>query len=71
MVELRKLKAKMVERDVTAAELAKALEVDTSTLYRKFQNAEKLTVRDVRKMSEVLTLSADDITAIFFAPDVA
>jgi len=45
--------------------------VDTSTLYRKFQNAEKLTVRDVRKMSEVLTLSADDITAIFFAPDVA
>ena len=44
----RKLKAKLVEKDVSIADLATILNVDKSTVYRKFnKSGEAFTVSDV------------------------
>jgi len=67
MVETRKLKGKLVELGLTIADLAKALGVSTGTVYRKLQDPDRITVRDVRAISQTLELSADEMQAIFFA----
>ena len=47
----RKLKAKLVERDVSIADLANILNVDKSTVYRKFnKSGEAFTVSDVANL---------------------
>lgn len=71
MVDMRKLKARMVESGTGMPRLAEATSRSRSSLYRVLQHPEKLTVRDVRAIAATLRLSADDVQAIFFAPDVA
>ena len=68
----RKLKAKLVEQDVSIADLATILNVDKSTVYRKFNKAgESFTVSDVDKIAKALSLTYSDINEIFFANIVA
>lgn len=68
----RKLKAKLVERDVSIADLATILNVDKSTVYRKFNKAgEAFTISDVSKIAKALSLTYDDINDIFFTNTVA
>ena len=66
MVNIRKQKAKLVEKDISIIELANALGIDKSTVYRKInQSRENFTVKDVEKISNVLSLTYDDINDIF------
>ena len=66
MVNIRKQKAKLVEKDISIIELAKALGIDKSTVYRKINKSrENFTVKDVEKISNVLSLTYDDINDIF------
>jgi len=73
MVKVNKLKAKIVERDLSIQTVAKQLGMNRSTLYRKLKrgSGEAFTVGEVRKLSEILQLTPDEITEIFFSKDVA
>ncbi len=71
-MNIRKLKAKLVERDVSIADLASILNVDKSTVYRKFnKSGESFTVGDVDKIAKALSLTYKDINEIFFTNIVA
>nr|DAN57474.1 MAG TPA: Cro/C1-type HTH DNA-binding domain protein [Caudoviricetes sp.]DAP41850.1 MAG TPA: Cro/C1-type HTH DNA-binding domain protein [Caudoviricetes sp.] len=71
-MNIRKLKAKLVERDVSIADLASILNVDKSTVYRKFnKSGESFTVSDVDKIAKALSLTYKDINEIFFTNVVA
>lgn len=72
MVNIRKLKAKLVEKDISIIELANILGIDKSTVYRKLNNSgENFTVKDVEKIAKALSLTYDDINHIFFTNVVA
>ena len=60
MVNIRKLKAKLVEKDISIIELANVLGIDKSTVYRK-----------LNKSGENFTVTYDDINSIFFTDVVA
>lgn len=67
MVNIRKLKAKLVEKDISIIELANVLGIDKSTVYRKLnKSGENFTVKDIGKISKALSLTYDDIKSIFF-----
>lgn len=71
-MNIRKLKAKLVERDVSIAALASILNVDKSTVYRKLnKSGESFTVSDVDKIAKALSLTYKDINEIFFTNIVA
>ena len=68
----RKLKAKLVEKDVSIADLATLLNVDKSTVYRKLnKSGQTFTVSDVDKIAKALCLTYNDINEIFFTNIVA
>lgn len=73
MVKVNKLRAKIVEHDMTVEQVAKRMGVDRSTLYRKLKKSsgESFTIGEVRKLSEILRLTPSEITDIFFSEDVA
>ena len=72
MVNIRKLKAKMVEKDISIIQLANILSIDRSTVYRKLnKSGENFTVKDVEKIAKALSLTYDDINNIFFTNEVA
>ena len=72
MVNIRKLKAKLVENDISIIELANIIGVDKSTVYRKLnKSGENFNVKDVEKISQALSLTYEDINDIFFTNVVA
>lgn len=72
MVNVHKLKGKMVEKQISAGELAHKLEIDRSTFYRKLsQNGESFTIREANLICRILDLSCEEATAIFFNHYVA
>ena len=60
-----KLKAKIIERGMNVEELASAIGMDKTTMYRKLRDIEKFTVGDVAKIKEKLELTSDETCAIF------
>lgn len=72
MVNVNKLKGKIVERGMSVEELANKIGVDKSTLYRKLnQSGETFTIREANLICEILELNGDEATAIFFSQYVA
>jgi predicted transcriptional regulator len=72
MVNLPKLKGKMVECDVSQDQMAKELDVSRSTLIRKMAGGGLgFTVGDVKRIIEILSLTKDEVVAIFFTESVA
>lgn len=72
MVNINKLKGKIVESGLTIEEMADKLMVDRSTLYRKFEkNGEKITVYQAQQIARILKLTNQEAMEIFFAQDVA
>lgn len=68
MVNINKLKGKIVENGLSVSELATLIGVDKSTLYRKFNSSgASLTIKDADKIASVLKLNRDEINAIFFS----
>lgn len=67
MVNVRRLKGKIVEYGMSVDILAKEIGINKSTLYRKINSGgENITVGEMKKISEVLKLSRDEICEIFF-----
>lgn len=72
MVNINKLKGKIVEKGMSVRHLADEMGIDQSTLYRKMSsNGEQFTIRDAHLICKILKLSGDEATAIFFSQYVA
>jgi plasmid maintenance system antidote protein VapI len=65
-MNIAKLKAKIVEREMNVETLAGMIGVDRSSLYRKLNEAEKITLGEAIKMKEVLRMTNKEATDIFF-----
>ncbi len=65
-MNVRKLKGKMVEHGYNVENLAAKIGVDKSTLYRKLNEGEKITVGDAQKIKDELNLTDDEAIDIFF-----
>ena len=72
MADIEALKATISDRGISIDVIAKDLEMDKSTFYRRLsKNGEEFTVREVAKLSEVLGLNAEASSEIFFKNIVA
>lgn len=66
-MQLNKLKAKMVEKGINADQLADCIGVDRSSMYRKMNNFEKITIGEAKTIKAALEMSDDEAIAIFLS----
>ncbi len=66
-MQINKLKAKLVEKGINVETLADLIGVDRSTLYRKLNNGEKITLGEAKKIKDALDMTAHDSDEIFLA----
>lgn len=72
MVNVNKLKGKIVENEMTITELAEKIDLDKSTLYRKLNaEGETFTIKEANLICSELKLSRQEATEIFFSQVVA
>lgn len=72
MVNVNKLKGKIVEKGSTIEAVAEAIGVDASTFYRRLQNnGEKFTIKEADDITRFLLLEPNEATAIFFSQFIA
>lgn len=72
MVNVNKLKGKIVEKGLTIRGLATDIGLYPSTLYRKIgDGGDSFTIGEVEKIVDALSLSAKEATEIFFDKEVA
>ncbi len=72
MVNVNKLKGKIVENGFSIEEFADKIGIDRSTLYRKLsRKCENLTIKEAELMRSELNLSSVEAADIFFAQHVA
>ena len=65
-MNINKLKGKITEKGLSVEKLAALIDIDRSTLYRKLDKGEKITIGEARKMRDALSLTEEEATAIFF-----
>ena len=72
MVNVDKLRGRMVEYKVNADKMAAMIGVNRATFYRKLENAgEAFTIREVNIIAKALNLDLNELNAIFFSKTVA
>lgn len=64
-MKLNKLKAKIVEKGMNVEALADAIGMERSTLYRKLNKFEKITIGEAIKMKDALEMTDAEATDIF------
>lgn len=71
MVNINKLKGKIIEKGYSVATLSKEMEMDKGTFYRKLNNDGDFSIKEADKIIDILCLDLDEIRAIFFSQVVA
>lgn len=72
MVNVRKLRGKIVENGLTVELLADAVGINRSTFYRRLaENGEPFTIKESDSIVDALHLTADEAMDIFFSQYVA
>ena len=72
MVNINKLRGKIIENGLSVKDLADNLEMDRSTLYRKMNSeGDTMTISDAEKISRILNLSLEEVNSIFFSNFIA
>lgn len=72
MVNVNKLKGKIVECGTSVQELSEKLNINQSTFYRKLnENGETFLIREADIIARELNLTCAELNAIFFAQYVA
>lgn len=71
MVNTLKIKAKLVEKDMTQSDLARVLGVAQPTLSQKINNRRPITLDEAEKMCEVLGIEPNEFASFFFGRSVA
>lgn len=66
-MNISKLKGKIVERDLNVDKLAKTIGIDRASLYRKLNDAEKITIGEAAKMKVALEMSDEEAFEIFLS----
>ncbi len=66
-MNINKLKGKIVEKEMNIETLAAFIGIDRSSLYRKLNNAEKITLGEAIKMKDALGISDDEACEIFLS----
>jgi len=66
MLDKNKLKAKMIEKNISTKELSEKIGINCATFYRKMAK-DSFLVGEVVKIGDYLQLSAKEMLAIFFA----
>ncbi len=66
-MNINKLKGKIVENGLNVEKLADMIGIDRSSLYRKLNNAEKITIGEAVKMKDALCLDEVEAYEIFLA----
>lgn len=64
-MKINKLKAKMVEKGINVEALSDRIGVDRSTLYRKLNNFDKITIGEAAKMKTALEMTDAEAINIF------
>lgn len=72
MVNINKLKGKIVEKGMNISEMAEVIGIDKSTLYRKLRsNGEEISIKEANSIIKTLGLNFDEVNSIFFSQFVA
>lgn len=72
MVNINKLKGKIVECGLSVTDLALKIGIDRATLYRKINSDGKnITIKDANLIAKELKLSREEVNEIFFDQSVA
>lgn len=66
-MNINKLKAKIVEKGMNVETVAEKIGVDRSSLYRKLNNFERITIGEACKIKSVLEMTDEEANDIFFA----
>ena len=66
-MNVNKLKGKIAEKGLSIEKLAQKIGVDRSSLYRKLNNAEKITIGEASRMKDVLEMTPEEATLIFLS----
>ena len=66
-MQLNKLKAKIVELGLNVETLGAKIGMERSTLYRKLNNFEKITIGEAVRMKDALGLTDAEATDIFLS----
>lgn len=64
-MDLNKLKGKIVEKGWNIERLALHLGVDRSSMYRKLNNFEKITIGEAKRITTLLNLTNEEASSIF------
>lgn len=70
MLDVQKLKGKIVEKGKSVETVSDDLGINPATFYRKLKN-NSFEIREADKLIEILALSGEEATAIFFSDSVA
>lgn len=72
MVNINKLKGKIIECGLNVTELASRIGIEKSTFYRRMNtNGKNFTIEEADLISKELNLSYSEVSAIFFSQYVA
>ena len=71
MVNVNKLRAKMVEKGLNVERLADLSGINKATIYRRFNSPDEITIEEADKLVTALQIDASDAMAIFLAQYVA
>ena len=66
-MNISKLKGKIVEKEMNVEVLAAMIGVDRSSLYRKLNNGDKITIGEAVKIKDALCLTNAEAYEIFLA----
>lgn len=70
MLNVQKLKGKIVEKGKNIESISAELGVNPATFYRKMKN-NSFEIREVDRLVKILSLNYDEASAIFFSDTVA
>lgn len=72
MVDVDRLRGKIVERRMSIEKVAEAIGLNTSTLYRRINGGGgAFTINEADMIASLLKLTTDELNKIFFAQYVA
>lgn len=66
-MNITKLKGKIVGKGMNVEMLAERIGVNRSSMYRKLNDSEKISIAEAIRIKEVLELTDEEATEIFFA----
>ncbi|MGN1133781.1 MAG: helix-turn-helix domain-containing protein [Oscillospiraceae bacterium] len=70
MLDVQKLKGKIIEKGKSIETVSRDLGINPSTFYRKLNN-NSFEIREADKIASILSLTGDEASSIFFSQYVA